>query len=482
MPPLAACAPLSGTTDAAASVAAPAQARQQKRRRLVAFERMGRSLARGGALVACAAVLATGGCSAVNSVFGPSKQVGSPGYVGGFVGAVVADEPQAALIGRAALAAGGSAADAAEAMAYTLAVTLPSRASLGAGGGCLAFSPRESAVGGGVPVAILFPSVPGGGSGDRPAAVPMMPRGMYLLHADFGRLPEARLIAPAERLAQLGAPMSDALEKDISVVAGPLAGDPEADAVFFRDGRPLPPGAGIVQPALAATLARIRTQGVGAFYVGADAQRFATAADAAGGGITVAAMRTAVPRQAAATVLPAGGNVEVAFLPLDGGAAARLWQQAGGNPAAIRVIGGDRPASTTFAALDRQGDAVVCAVSLNNLFGTGRIAQGTGVVLAASPNAGPAPLLSAAIAFNPHLPAFRALAGGSGQQGAPAAAASAIAAAIDDRASPARPDPGAVPNPGRANVIACTRYLPGSPGSCGWAVDPRGEGLAQGGG
>lgn len=426
--------------------------------------------------------MATSGCSTVGSLFGPSKQVGAPGYVGGFVGAVVADEPQAALIGRATLAAGGSAADAAEAMAYTLAVTLPSRASLGAGGGCLAFSPKKSAPGGGVPVAILFPSVSGGGGGDRPAAVPMMPRGMYLLHADFGVLPEARLIAPAERLAQLGAPMSDALEKDIQVVAGPLAGDPEARAAFFAGGRALPPGAAMVQPALAATLARIRTEGVGAFYVGPDAQRFAAAAQAAGGGITAGAMRTAIPREVAAQVLSAGGNVEVAFLPLDGGAAARLWQQAGGNPAAIQVVGGTRPASTTFAALDREGDAVVCAVSLNNLFGTGRIAPGTGVVLAASPNTGPAPLLSAAMAVNPHLPAFRALAGGSGQQGAPAAAASAIAAALDDRASPAQPQPGSVPNPGRANVIACTRYLPGSPGSCGWAVDPRGEGLAQGGG
>ncbi len=427
--------------------------------------------------------MATSGCAAVGSLFAPSKPVGSPGYVGGFIGAVVADEPQAALVGRSTLAAGGDAADAVEAMAYTLAVTLPSRASLGAGGGCLAFSPRRSAPGAGVPVAILFPSRPGGGGGDRPAAVPMLPRGMYLLHANFGRLSEAQLIAPAERLARLGAPMSDALAHDISVVAGPLAGDPQARAVFFHNGVPLPPGAAMVQPALAATLARIRVNGVGAFYVGPEASRLADAATQVGGGLTTAALRAAIPSFSAATVLPAGGNNQVAFLPLDGGAAARLWQQAGGHPAAMRVLGSaDRPASTTFGAVDRQGNAVVCAVSLNNLFGTGRIAPGTGVVLAASPGTVPAPLLSAAIAFNPHLPAFRALAGGSGQQGAPVAAAAAIGQALDDRSTPARPQPGAVPDPGRANVIACSRYLPGSPGSCGWAVDPRGQGLALGGG
>ena len=40
--------------------------------------------------------------------------------------------------------------------------------------------------------------------------------------------------------------------------------------------------------------------------------------------------------------------------------------------------------------------------------------------------------------------------------------------------------PLAVPEPGRANVIACSRYLPDSERSCGWATDPRGFGLAAG--
>ena len=37
-----------------------------------------------------------------------------------------------------------------------------------------------------------------------------------------------------------------------------------------------------------------------------------------------------------------------------------------------------------------------------------------------------------------------------------------------------------VPDPGRANVISCAGYLPGDTGSCGWATDPRGAGLAVG--
>ena len=37
-----------------------------------------------------------------------------------------------------------------------------------------------------------------------------------------------------------------------------------------------------------------------------------------------------------------------------------------------------------------------------------------------------------------------------------------------------------VPDPGRANVIACGRYLPGENSECGWANDPREAGLAMG--
>ena len=42
------------------------------------------------------------------------------------------------------------------------------------------------------------------------------------------------------------------------------------------------------------------------------------------------------------------------------------------------------------------------------------------------------------------------------------------------------PMPAPVPEPGRANVIACSRYLPGAESACGWATDPRGFGLAAG--
>lgn len=48
----------------------------------------------------------------------------------------------------------------------------------------------------------------------------------------------------------------------------------------------------------------------------------------------------------------------------------------------------ENPAATAFVTADRDGSAVACALTMNNPFGTGRIAPGTGIVLAALPGPG----------------------------------------------------------------------------------------------
>jgi gamma-glutamyltranspeptidase/glutathione hydrolase len=459
-------------------------------------------------------LLALSACSTVSSVtdtFTGGSATGVP--VTGFLGGVVADEPAAALAGREVLALGGTAADAAVAVGLTLAVTYPSRASLGAGGACLAYSPGRTGAGGGAPEAIVFmPVAPTTvvPRSDRPAAIPMLARGLFALHARYGHRPFETLVASAEQLAEIGTPASRAFVRDLSLVAAPLLADPAARAVFAPHGSVLTEGATMVQHDLGNTLSHLRLSGVGDLYQGYLASRFAAASTQAGGGMTVGDMRAALPRTLAPIVLTAGSD-SVAFLPLpaDGGLAAaaafetleanhRATQAANDRALAVaaRVRAGGPidpvallkgaipaggtlpalPASTNFATLDRDGNAVVCALTMNNLFGTGRIAPGMGIVLAASPASGPAPLLSAAIAWNPNQRAFRAVVGGSGQAGAPLAVAAGMVNTLHSDA--AMPAP--VPDPGRADVIACAHYLPGHEESCTWAGDPRNAGLAVG--
>ena len=460
------------------------------------------------------------GCSTLTAVkdefLGGDTAARGPARIDGFIGGAVADEPTAALAGREVLALGGTAADAAVAIGFTLAVTYPSRASLGAGGACLAYSPAKTGAGGGAPEAIVFlPLAPATAvaRSDRPAAIPMMARGLFALHARYGRRPFETLVASAEQLARFGTPASRAFVRDLALVAEPLLADPNARPIFAPGGKLLTEGATMVQADLGGTLSQIRVAGVGDLYQGVMGQRFALAATQAGGGMAQADMRSALPKTLPPIVVPAGRD-SAAFLPppADGGlAAAAAYEtlranqadiqtaasRAAGTAAAWRDNGGRTggptvqsllanppaegslpalPASTTFATLDRDGNAVVCAVTMDNLFGTGRVAPGTGVVLAASPAGLPLPLLSAGLVWNTHLEAFRAAVGGSGQNAAALATAAGVANTL--RTKVALPVP--VPEPGRANVIACAEYLPGKESSCQWATDTRGYGLAAG--
>ncbi len=306
------------------------------------------------------------------------------------------------------------------------------------------------------PVALIFPpGAPASATGARPAAIPTLARGLFALQARYGQLPYASVIVPAERLAG-GVPVSPALESDLQVVGNALLADPAAARVFGPSGSILPAGANLVQPDLAATLETLRTQGVQGFYAGAFAQQFAAAADAAGGGLSAQDLGKAVPRYAS-PVMSSSGDFKLAMLPT------------------TSPTGQTLPASAAFETLDKNGGVVACAVTMNNLFGTGRIAAGTGILLAASPRTTPTPQLAAGIAYRPGSMTFRAAATGTGQEGAAQAAATALSEALAGNRTPQ------VPAPGRANLISCPGGVPGGEGSCTASADPRGHGLAIGG-
>lgn len=459
-----------------------------------------------------AACLLVSGCG-----FNPMSGLQSSAAKEGFIGVAVADEPRAALAGRYVLANGGNAADAAAAMGFTLAVTLPSRAGLGGGGACIVYDPNVNGPGGGQPEAILFasqaPAKPG--AADRPAGTPMVARGLFLLEARYGNKPIEQLIIPAEEMARFGIPMPRALARDLAVVAGPLSADPAARALFFRSGQPLAEGDKLVQTELAGTMSQLRLAGVGDLYQGLLARRLEEAMPSVGGGLTVEDMRASLPRVSPTITLPGqrlglrGDTVSVLPPPFDGGLATAgaiqvlartpddfggAMARASGLVAAARAGAantpadltrllesptppgspGTLPASTTFLALDRGGGAVLCAESMNNLFGTGRIAPGMGVLMSASPARAPQPELGLALVWNDNKHAFAAMAGGSGQEAAGVAAAYGVLSALAGQ-MPATP-----PDPGRANAVACPGYLPDNFRSCIWSVDPRSAGLAAG--
>lgn len=424
------------------------------------------------------ALLALPGCGTIDSLFtasGPAQ--GTPGFVRGFLGGAVADDPRAALIARDVLSAGGSAVDAAVAAGFAMSVLLPSRAGLGGGGACLVYDPAR-----GQTEAIVFPAGARAGAlpanTDRPAAVPMMARGMFALHIRGGRLRFEQVIRPAEDLARNGAEVSRALAEDLAVVARPLLADPAARAVFGRaDGTPLGVGERLVQLDLGGTLGQMRVGGVGEMYVGPLARRLAEASLPAGGGLTIEELRAGLPRMVAANTTRFGNDI-VAFPPVeaDGGATAAAFQGGGGGGG-----GGGLGASAGLLTLDRDGMAVACAFSMNNLFGTGRVARGTGVLLGAAPGQGavsPA-LLSVAIAQNANLRSFRASVVGTGQAAAPEAAARTLAGLLRNQAPLNAIEAGAS-GAGRAHAISCPRYLPGAAALCAAAADPRGAGVALG--
>lgn len=429
--------------------------------------RMGRYIGRLACVVLSAASLAA--CGMINRALDSGPPEGDVGYVRGFLGGVAADEPQAALAARDVLSAGGTAADAAVAGALMMSVTLPSRVGLMGGGACLAFNAGRNEVD-----AVLFPAGrPQVIGGDRPAAVPLLARGLYALHARHGRRPFESLFSAAEQAARFGTRVSRALAQDLAPVAGPLFADPQIRAVFASaSGAPLAEGSRVTQALLGTTLAQIRVAGVGDMYGGALSQRMAAAAPQAGAVLTVEELRAALP-SVVAPVSQAAGNDIASFLPAPADPTGATQAAFAGGTAA--GYGGALPASATLVTLDREGNAVSCAFSMNNLWGTGRMLPGTGMILAAAPDVGAVrpPVLAAGLVHNANRRAFRAAAAGSGQQQAAAAAGGALRALLGGQTP-------AVADPGRFNAIGCPGLVPGRETTCRWYTDPRGYGLAVG--
>jgi gamma-glutamyltranspeptidase/glutathione hydrolase len=193
-------------------------------------------------------------------------------------GIVVSVSAPASHIGAQVLRDGGNAVDAAVATAFALAVTYPPAGNIGGGGFMMVLpAPLKQ------PICIDYrETAPSAATvdmftlddsrlGPRAVGVPGTVRGLALAHAQFGRLPWARLVQPAARTARQGFEVGQSLANSLNVILQDKDSQPYSELlrVFAPpDGRSWRAGDRLRQPDLARTLERIANEGPGGFYAG----------------------------------------------------------------------------------------------------------------------------------------------------------------------------------------------------------------------
>lgn len=253
-------------------------------------------------------------------------------------GMVASREVLATEVGVNVLTAGGTAVDAAVAVAFALAVTLPQAGNLGGGGFALvhlangethALDFREMAPG--AAHRDLF--LDADGAVDKTKAryshhavgVPGSVAG-YLDLLEFGTWPRNWVIAPAIRFAEDGIPVTRTLHRNLVRRMERFARWPATMAVVANaDGSALTPGQILRQPDLATSLRLIAHDGAGAFYRGPIAALLAEEMARHGGPMTaddLGAYRTVWRKPVRATYR----GVEIASMPPPSSGGAHLVQ------------------------------------------------------------------------------------------------------------------------------------------------------------
>ncbi|KZL19278.1 Gamma-glutamyltranspeptidase precursor [Pseudovibrio axinellae] len=196
---------------------------------------------------------------------------------------VVAANPHASKAGFDVLQAGGNAIDAMVAVQLVLGLVEPQSSGIGGGaflvyydaetGELTTFDGRETAPASATPSLFqdengeplkFFDAVVGGLSVGTPGTV----RLLHDTHAKLGSLPWADLVAPAIKLATDGFEVSPRLNALITQDQEQLSRFEATKNYFVPDGKPLPVGYLLKNPAYAATLMAISQNGADGFYTG----------------------------------------------------------------------------------------------------------------------------------------------------------------------------------------------------------------------
>jgi gamma-glutamyltranspeptidase/glutathione hydrolase len=215
-------------------------------------------------------------------------------------GMVVSQEQRATRIGLDVLERGGNAVDAAVAVGFALAVSLPKAGNIGGGGFMLvhlagrnetvAVDYRETAPAATRSDVFLGPEGQAEPRKSRDSGlgvgVPGTVAGLALALGRYGsgKFTLSELIAPAVRLAREGVPVKDDLFDSLLLAQPRLAQWPSTVPIFLKpDGTPPALGDTLVQSDLAGTLEAIGRDGPRAFYIGPIADKIVAAVRGAGG-------------------------------------------------------------------------------------------------------------------------------------------------------------------------------------------------------
>ena len=213
-------------------------------------------------------------------------------------GMVASQEAIASQIGINILKQGGNAVDAAVAVGYALAVTLPRAGNLGGGGFMLVYLAREQRA-----IAIDYREVApqeakpdmfldAQGNPDSKLSrehglavgVPGTVMGFEMVLKKYGTMTLAHVMTPAIRLARQGITVTPDLAHSLANMQSRLSQWPTTKAIFYHaDGSLFQPGDNLVQRDLAKTLSAIAKDGSKAFYQGPIATQISQAVQQAGG-------------------------------------------------------------------------------------------------------------------------------------------------------------------------------------------------------
>jgi len=223
---------------------------------------------------------------------------------------VVSQNHLSSEVGIEIIKRGGNAVDAAVAVGFSLAVTLPRAGNLGGGGFMLIYLEEQNEIlaidyRGQSPSELKANEIFGVDLpkdyekanrdtvryGYKASTIPGTVSGLLLAHSQFGKLPLDEVIKPAIDQATNGITVSFDLEQAIAS-APQLSWDDESRGIYFNDGKPLQEGSVMQRPDLAKTMTLISKNGFKGFYSGEVAKKIVTSMSDNDGSVTIEDLQT----------------------------------------------------------------------------------------------------------------------------------------------------------------------------------------------